>query len=86
MITKEIIVNFQNAVSPKISTMLLQKAYEFKSHIWVEKEDNRADARSLLDVLSLGIADGNKIAIIAEGADEQEAVEALAEIVKGCLV
>lgn len=86
MITKEIIVNFQNAVSPKISTMLLQKAYEFKSHIWVEKEDNRADARSLLDVLSLGIADGNKISIIAEGADEQEAVDALAEIVKGCLV
>lgn len=84
MLSKEITVQHQDMMSPKISTMLLQKAYEFKSHIWIQKEENRADARSLLDILSLGIQNGTKISIIADGMDEQEAVSSLAQIAENC--
>ena len=54
----------------------------FKSGIWVEKEDRRVNAKSLLGVLSLGIVKGTTITLIADGADEKEAVEALVELVK----
>ena len=55
---------------------------EFKSGIWVEKEDRRVNAKSLLGVLSLGIVKGTKITLIADGSDEEDAVKALVELVE----
>ena len=60
---------------------ILRKANEFKSSIWIEKEERRVNAKSLLGILSLGIVGGTQIRIIADGADEQEAVTALTELV-----
>ena len=59
-----------------------QKANEFKSSIWIEKEERRVNAKSLLGILSLGIVGGTSIRIIADGADEQQAVDALVELVE----
>ncbi|MEE1024533.1 MAG: HPr family phosphocarrier protein, partial [Acutalibacteraceae bacterium] len=59
----------------------IQRANEFKSSIWVEKEERRVNAKSLLGVLSLGILCGTSIRIIADGADETEAVDALVNLV-----
>ena len=57
------------------------KANEYKSSIWVEKEERRVNAKSLLGVLSLGIVGGTTIRIIADGADEQAAVDGLVKLV-----
>ena len=59
-----------------------RQANEFKSSIWVEKEERRVNAKSLLGVLSLGIMGGTDIRIIADGSDEEEAVEGLVALVK----
>ena len=59
----------------------IQKANEFKSSIWVEKEDRRVNAKSLLGVLSLGIVKGTAITLIADGTDEEEAISTLAELI-----
>ena len=64
------------------ATFFIQKANEFKSGIWVEKEDRRVNAKSLLGVLSLGIVKGTPITLIADGSDEKEAVTALVDLVK----
>ena len=60
---------------------LKEKANEFKSGIWVEKEDRRVNAKSLLGVLSLGIVKGTVITLIADGSDEAAAVDALCDLV-----
>lgn len=60
----------------------IQKANEYKASVWVEKEERRVNAKSLLGVLSLGIVGGTTIKIIADGADEQEAVDALVKLVE----
>ena len=52
-----------------------------KSTIWVEKDDQRVNAKSLLGVLSLGIIKGSTIDLIADGTDEKEAVDALVELI-----
>ena len=62
------------------ATYFIQKANEFKSSIWVEVEDRKINAKSLLGVLSMGITKGTRISIIAEGPDEEEAVKALTEM------
>ena len=63
------------------ATFLIQKANEFKSSIWIEKEERRVNAKSLLGVLSLGVAQGATISIIADGSDETEAVATLCELI-----
>ncbi|MBO5935297.1 MAG: HPr family phosphocarrier protein [Clostridiales bacterium] len=82
MCVKDVVVENQVGLHARPATFFIQKANEFKSSIWVEKEERRANAKSLLGVLSLGIMGGTQIRIIAGGTDEQEAVDALAKLVE----
>ena len=83
MYMKEAMVNNQVGLHARPATFFIQKANEFKSSIWVEKDERRVNAKSLLGVLSLGIVKGTSINLIADGADEKEAVEALVELISG---
>ena len=82
MYTQEITVNNEVGLHARPATFFIQKANEFKSGIWVEKEERRVNAKSLLGVLSLGIVKGTTITLIADGNDEKEAVQALVELVQ----
>lgn len=81
MYMKEAVVNNQVGLHARPATFFIQKANEFKCSIWVEKDERRVNAKSLLGVLSLGIVKGTAINLIADGADEKEAVEALVELI-----
>ena len=81
MYVKEVRVENQVGLHARPATFFIQKANEFKSSIWVEKDERRVNAKSLLGVLSLGIVKGTTITLIADGSDEKEAVEALADLV-----
>ena len=83
MYSQEAVVNNQVGLHARPATFFIQKANEFKSGIWVEKEDRRVNAKSLLGVLSLGITKGTTITLLADGSDEKEAVAALSELVSG---
>ena len=76
-------VTIQNSVGlhARPATIFVQKTNSFKCSIWVEKEDCRVNAKSLLGVLSLGIVKGTTITLIADGNDENEAVAGLADLV-----
>ena len=81
MITKEVVINNQVGLHARPATFFIQKANEFKSSIWVEKEERRVNAKSLLGVLSLGIVKGTTVIIIADGADEDAAIETLSALI-----
>ena len=83
MYSKEVQVTNQVGLYARPATFFIQKANEFKSGIWVEKEERRVNAKSLLGVLSLGIVKGTTITLLADGSDEKEAVAALSELVSG---
>ena len=85
MFTQEVTVNNEVGLHARPATYFIQKANEFKSGIWVEKEERRVNAKSLLGVLSLGIVKGTAITLIADGPDAKEAVEALVQLVNGQL-
>ena len=83
MYVKEVMVQNQVGLHARPATFFIQKANEFKSSIWVEKEEERrVNAKSLLGVLSLGIVGGTSIKVIADGADEEAAVESLIKLVQ----
>ena len=81
MYTQEAVVNNQVGLHARPATFFIQKANEFRCSVWVEREERKVNAKSLLGVLSLGIIKGTAINIIADGADEKEAVEALVKLI-----
>ena len=81
MFSKEVLVSNQVGLHARPATFFIQKANEFKSSIWVEKDERKVNAKSLLGVLSLGITRGVNINIIADGTDEEQAVLALVELI-----
>ena len=82
MCMKDVEVKNQVGLHARPATFFIQKANEYKSSIWVEKEERRVNAKSLLGVLSLGIIGGTTIKVIADGSDETEAVEGLVSLVE----
>ena len=81
MFVREVMVKNQVGLHARPATFFIQKANEFISSIWIEKEERRVNAKSLLGILSLGIVGGTGIKVIADGADERAAVDALVELV-----
>lgn len=81
MFVKDVVVQNQVGLHARPATFFIQKANEFKSSIWIEKDERRVNAKSLLGILSLGIVGGTSIRIIADGADEEAAVNGLVDLV-----
>ena len=81
MISKEVVINNQVGLHARPATFFIQKANEFKSSIWIEKDDRRVNAKSLLGVLSLGIVKGTAVNIVADGVDESAAIATLSELI-----
>jgi phosphocarrier protein len=86
MISRNVTIQNSVGLHARPATFFVQKANTYKCSIWVEKEDCRVNAKSLLGVLSLGITRGTKITLIADGEDEAVAVAGLAELVDTELV
>lgn len=82
MFVKDVTVQNQVGLHARPATYFIQKANEFKSSIWVEKDERKVNAKSLLGVLSLGIMGDTTIRIIASGTDEEDAVMELVKLVE----
>ena len=80
MYMQQSIVKCESGLYNRQATYFIQKANEFKSGIWVEKEERRVNAKSLLGVLSMAITTGTEVTLIAEGPDEEAAVKTLAQM------
>ncbi len=81
MISRDVTITNTIGLHARPATFFIQKANSYKSMIWVEKEDRKVNAKSLLGVLSLGIAQGMTIKLIADGSDELEALDGLDALV-----
>ena len=77
MFNKEVIVRCESGLHNKQVTYFVQKANEFKSSVWLESENRRMNAKSLLGIMSLGIVTGAVVTVSAEGPDAEDAVNAL---------
>ena len=81
MISRDVTIKNSVGLHARPATFFIQKANSFKSSIWVEKEDCRVNAKSLLGVLSLGIVEGTTITLISDGVDEAAAIDGLVALV-----
>lgn len=85
MYTREIEVKNETGLHARPASMFVNLAGTFKSKIELQclGEEDRYNAKSIIMLLSLGLEHGEKALLSAEGEDEKEAVNALAELVAG---
>jgi len=77
MYNKEIIVRCESGLHNSQATYFVQKANEFESSIWLESDNRKMNAKSLLGILSMSAVTGATVRLSASGTDEEEAVNAL---------
>ena len=77
MYSKEVLVRCESGLHNKQATYFVQKANEFESSIWLESENRKMTAKSLLGIMSLGIITGSTVTLSASGPDAESAVAAL---------
>ena len=82
MVRKDVTITNNIGLHARPATFFIQKANNYKCSIWVEKDERRVNAKSLLGVLSLGIAKGMTVTLIADGQDEESAVNGLIALIQ----
>lgn len=81
MLSRDITIVNDVGLHARPATFFIQKANSYKASIWIEKEDRRVNAKSLLGVLSMGIVKGTVVTVIAAGEDEAEAIDGLEKLI-----
>ena len=77
MVTKSVVFQCDDDWQMKSAALLTQKASAFRASVYLGKDDRRANAKSLLGVMSLGLADGDELVVSADGEDEQVAIDTI---------
>ena len=81
MTKRDVTITNNIGLHARPATFFIQKANSYKSLIWIEKEDRKINAKSLLGVLSLGIAKGMTVTLVADGKDEEDAINGLSTLI-----
>ena len=82
MVKKDVMITNNIGLHARPATFFIQKANSFQSSIWIEKDDRKVNAKSLLGVLSMGIAKGMTVTLIADGKDEEVAINGLVDLIQ----
>ncbi len=78
--SKDVIVQNELGLHARPAASVVKVANQFRSEIFLEKDGERVNGKSIMGVMMLAASKGSKIKIIAKGADAQEAVKALEEL------
>lgn len=81
MQAKELTITNADGLRASKAAMFVQVAGGFASQVFVEKGNKKINAKSIMGVLSLGVKQGEKIYVFANGKDEKEAIEAIEKLV-----
>ena len=81
MLSREVTIVNEVGLHARPATFFIQKANTYNASIWIEKEDRRVNAKSLLGVLSMGIVKGTDVTLIADGDDEADALNGLEQLI-----
>lgn len=79
MVSKTIQVNLAADAEARPVAVLVQKASQYESKVYIQSGDKKINAKSIMGMMSLGIVQGEEITIAAEGSDAEAAVDELAQ-------
>lgn len=75
-------VKLKSGLQARQAALFVQEANRFLADLFLKKEERQVNAKSIMGIMSLAIARGTTITLIAEGIDEDKALDALAALVE----
>jgi len=81
LLEKSVEVTLESGLQARPAAQFVQEANKFSSDLFLEKDGKRINAKSIMGLMTLALAKGEEVLIIADGADEEDAIEALSEFI-----
>lgn len=75
-------VKLKSGLQARQAALFVQEANRFLADVFLKKEERKVNAKSIMGIMSLAIARGTTVTLIAEGIDEEQALESLAILVE----
>lgn len=82
MVEKQVNVQLKSGLQARQAALFVQEANRFNSDVYLEKEEKKVNAKSIMGIMSLAISKGTDVKISADGSDEESAVEALSALIE----
>lgn len=82
MVEKTVKIELDSGLQARPAAYFVQEANRFDSHIFLENDDKKVNAKSIMGLMSLALTKGEEIKLIIEGEDEEEAMEYLTSLVR----
>lgn len=83
MINKTITIRLENGLEARPVAMLVQVASQYDSSVYLETGSKKVNAKSIMGMMSLGLDIGEKVNVIVDGTDEQEAMDSIEKYLSG---
>lgn len=83
MISKKIVIKIPTGLEARPVALLVQVASQYESNVYVECEDKKVNAKSIMGMMSLGLPAGEEINVVIDGADEEAAMENIEKYLRG---
>ena len=83
MTTRNIQIKLENGLEARPVALLVQEASKYESIIYIQSQDKKVNAKSIMGMMSLGLASGEQVTVVAEGSDEAAAVEEIEKFLSG---
>lgn len=83
MLSKKIIIKIPTGLEARPVALLVQVASQYESNVYVECEEKRINAKSIMGMMSLGLPAGEEINVIIDGSDEEAAMESIEKYLCG---
>ena len=80
MVSKEVIIKNRAGIHARPAAMIVKTANEFDSQVYLEKESTRINSKSIMGIITLGASFNTKLLVVAEGDDEEAAVDAIVHL------
>lgn len=78
----ELVIQNKAGIHVRVASLLVQTANDFKSEIYIYKDNEKANCKSIMGIMMLGITYGTNITLSAEGEDEKQAIESLSQLIE----
>lgn len=82
MIERKATVKLKAGLQARAAAIFVQEANRFSSELFIEKDDKKVNAKSIMGIMSLAIAYNSELTVVAEGSDEKEAIEELVAFIE----
>lgn len=83
MTLKNVQIQLENGLEARPVALLVQEASKYDSTIYIQSEDKRVNAKSIMGMMSLGLDNGDQLTVSADGPDEKTAVENIEKFLSG---